>query len=56
VFVPSEAKFHTDFYQGHFNLLNWNLESQVKFFNRKPEGNVESCSAVGDQKKLDLPK
>jgi hypothetical protein len=32
VFVPSEAKIHTDFYQGHFDLLNWTLGSQVKNF------------------------
>jgi hypothetical protein len=50
LFVPSEAKFHTDFYQGHFNLLNWTLGSQVKNFNRKPEEN--KTKAVGDQKNL----
>jgi hypothetical protein len=44
------------FCQGHFDLLNWNLGSQVKKFDRKAEGNFESCSAVGDQKKLDFPK
>ncbi len=38
------------FYQGHFNLFNWTLRSQVKNFNRKPEGNFENCSAVGDHK------
>ncbi len=27
------------------------MGSQLKIFNRKPEGNFESCSAVGDQKK-----
>jgi hypothetical protein len=56
VFVPSEAKFHTDFYQGHFDLLNWNLGSQVKKFNRKAEGNFESCSAVSGQRNLILEK
>ncbi len=46
------SNFIQIFYQGHFNLLNWTLGSQVEIFNWKPEGNFESCSAVGDQKNL----
>jgi hypothetical protein len=50
-----EAKIHTDFYQGHFDLLNWNLGSHVKNFNRKPEENkMKAVSYWRSQKKLDL--
>jgi hypothetical protein len=46
------VKIHTDFLSSHFDLLIWTLESHVKIFNRKPEENFESCSAVSGQKNM----